>query len=156
VKEKILTNEEMEALRKFSPHARFEIPSDLEGRAYCFWLEQLVQEMLVDEDIKNQHRWHGFQVEERQESGIGFVNIKGKMFGGCKLYWFLDDKITSLNYQKGLQFRDHEDKGAYTVQTIFQIADALREFLQSKKIAFTEFRRFRENHEEFVHKMLKA
>ncbi len=145
----VMTAEEENLYKAFSPHARFEIPSEREGLEYRHFLTQLLTEMLEAADDRNKYPRTIENEESGQESGVGDVYIKKFYFEGCKLFWY--DGLpgrTPPTWQKGILFRDHRDKGNYTVRSIFLLADAFAEFLATKGIPFRLFVEKRDSREE--------
>ena len=146
--EKLAPEREAE-LKPLSPYGRFEIPTDKEGWRYRLYLETLLSEMLAEQGEKYAYNRFTLDPESNSEGGIGMLHIKGETIVGCKLYWYDGTLIgTPCGQKKGLSFRDHEDKGIWTVHQIFLLSDAFAEFLKAKKIPFCLYSRNREGREE--------
>ena len=149
----ILTPERQAELKPFSPHARFEIPSEKEGREYWYFLCHLLEEMLTQQDARNQYNRFSLDEESGMEGGVGMVHMKGGEFiSHFKLYWFDGTwkGKTPETWQKGLLLRNHEDMGSYATHQIFLLADVLASFLKEKKIPFEMFVRHRSDRMEIA------
>ncbi len=121
-----LTPDRKAYLKPFSPHARFEIPSEKKGSEYLNYLHGLISEMLTKADPRN--RWNRVSFDQKSgiEGGIGSVYLGVDFIVGCKLYWYNGEQIdTPCGWQKGCLFRDHEDKSVYTVNQIFSACRCL-------------------------------
>lgn len=143
-----LTPEQKTKLQPFSPHARFEIPSEKTGRQYLAYLQTLLLEMLKNADKRNHERCFTFGEKSGEEGGVGMLYLNEELITGFKLYWYDGNEGTPLNWKKGLLLRDHEDKGVYTVHQIFCVATAFAESLAARKITFTLLVRHREGRAE--------
>ena len=132
-----LTPEREAELRPFSPHARFDISSEKQDQEYLWWLETLMSEWLTELDKRNKWNRVSFDHESGREGGIGSVYLNNEFIVGCKLYWYDGtQRGTPFGYGKGCLFRDHEDKGVYTVNQIFLLTDAFAEYLKKRQIPF--------------------
>lgn len=139
-----LTPKRIAELECFYPHARFEIPTirPPSGRDYQRFLKSLVSEMLLGLGAKSDEveYMRTFDVESGQESGIGhFMKLRDRQHSlrGCKFYWYDGTMPSTPSWWKaGVLFRDHHDVGAYVIDEVFFLADALATLLTAKQISF--------------------
>lgn len=132
-----LTPEREAELKPFSPHARFEIPSEKTGLEYLWWLETLISKWLTEVDKRNRWNRVSFDQQSGAEGGIGCIYLNGEYIIGCKLYWYDGTPSgTPWGYNKGCLLRDHEDKSTHTVHQIFLLTDGFAEYLKKQQIPF--------------------
>lgn len=144
-----MTPEREAELKRFSPHVRFEIPSEKDESEYLLWLHGLIEKWLTEVDKRNRWNCVSFDRESGTEGGIGSVYLNGEYITGCKLYWYDGTpRGTPCGYQKGCLFRDHEDKGTYTIHQIFMMTDAFAEYLKKQQIPFVLYVRHRSDRTE--------
>jgi len=133
-----------------SPYARFEIPSKKVAWEYCSFLDQSIRETLIKQNKRNEYIQISLAGVSGDEGGIGYCRINDDYIVGCKLYWFDGESKTPGGWQKGCLFRDHEDKGCYTVHQILLLADAFAEFLTLKEIPFIFYVRLRTDRQDII------
>jgi hypothetical protein len=125
----------------YSPSARFQIPSELWGDEYIYWLTGVFANFIRSLSSNRRNRFVAdrfYFSPSGEEGSVGAIYIGDELFCDCKLFAYDGQGRHIADDWKGVWMCNHSDMLG-KVEPLYKLATKFEDYLRSQQIPYRRF-----------------